>query len=106
LTDHRDPTRATFASIITEDPAVLGGQPCIRGTRIPVRDVAASSKAGIPLNEILAGYPDLTADDIALAVAYATANPPTGRPLRVADTWPNAILSDERAVGRATVPLE
>jgi uncharacterized protein (DUF433 family) len=96
--DGQPPAAAAF---VTEDADVLGGQPCIRHTRIPVHDIAASVKAGISVAEILAGYPDLTAEDIALAVAYATDNPLAGRPRRVTDTWPNATVREERVVRRA-----
>jgi len=87
---------------VTSDPDVLDGQPCLRGTRIPVHDIAASVRAGLSEAEILTGYPDLTAEDIALAVTYAKANPPSVRPRRVTDTWPDATLREERVVQRAT----
>jgi hypothetical protein len=35
---------------------VLGGTPVIKGTRIPVHDVAASISAGLPTAHILAAY--------------------------------------------------
>jgi hypothetical protein len=44
----------------------LGGVLVIRGTRIPVYDVAASVAAGLPIRRILAAYPSLDADKIDL----------------------------------------
>lgn len=67
-------------ALVVEDPEVLGGTPVIRGTRIPVYDVAASVAAGLPASRILAAYPDLTAEMVELAAFYVTANPPRGRP--------------------------
>ena len=63
-------------------PEVLSGTPVIRGTRVPVYDVAASVAAGVPRERILAAYPSLDAEKIELASIYAQATPPRGRPRR------------------------
>jgi uncharacterized protein (DUF433 family) len=91
---------AAAIEMVTQDAEVLGGQPSIRGTRIPVFDVAASVRAGIPMDEILASYPDLTKRDVELATIYARAHPPPGRARRVAETWPDAGLTSARVVNR------
>lgn len=49
----------------------MGGAPCIRGLRIPVATVVAMVADGMTHEEILAGYPDLEAEDIAQALRYA-----------------------------------
>ena len=69
--------------LVVEDPAILGGVPVIRGTRVPVYDVAASVAAGIPVSEILAGYPSLDAEKVELAAIFAEATPQRGRPRRM-----------------------
>jgi uncharacterized protein (DUF433 family) len=56
---------------ITADPGVLGGQPCIRGTRIPVAAVVAKVAEGMSVAEIIATYPDLIPDDVTQALLYA-----------------------------------
>jgi uncharacterized protein (DUF433 family) len=56
---------------ITVDPAQMGGVPCIRGLRIPVATVVGLIADGMTTDEILAAYPDLTAEDIAEALRYA-----------------------------------
>jgi uncharacterized protein (DUF433 family) len=66
--------------LVVSDPDVLSGTPVIRGTRIPVHDVAASVNAGIPTKRILEAYPALSEEKIELATIYAMANPPRGRP--------------------------
>ena len=65
------------------DPDVLGGtEPVVRGTRVPVRDVAAAVAAGVPVAEILAGYPSLKAEQVELAALYASVERPRGKPRR------------------------
>ncbi|MGO9435031.1 MAG: DUF433 domain-containing protein, partial [Terracidiphilus sp.] len=56
--------------------------PVIRGTRIPVYDVASLVDAGTPLEELREIYPKLTPSQIELASMYAKANPQRGRPRR------------------------
>ena len=58
---------------ITVDPAKMRGAPCIRGLRIPVATVLGQLAAGQTADEILADFPDLEADDIPAALAYAAA---------------------------------
>lgn len=52
------------------DPAICGGKPCIRGTRIWVSLVLDLLAAGTSERDILAQYPQLTRDDILAAIAY------------------------------------
>ena len=52
------------------DPAVCGGQVCIKGTRIPVTLILDALAAGDTAEELLRGYPTLTREDIAAALAY------------------------------------
>lgn len=67
---------------VTEDASSLGGAPVLKGTRIPVHDIAASVAAEIPLDRIKAAYPGLSDEQIELAALYADANPLRGRPRR------------------------
>ncbi len=62
-------------SFVVSDPEVMGGLPVIRGTRIPVHLVADMIAQGATEEEILAGYPTLTAEDLARAVCYAATHP-------------------------------
>nr|WP_240454433.1 DUF433 domain-containing protein [Caulobacter sp. 17J65-9] len=66
--------------MVVEDPNILGGAPVVRGTRIPVHDVAAALNAGRSTQEIQAAYSTLNAEQIELARLYASANPQRGRP--------------------------
>lgn len=68
--------------LVAEDPEILGGTPVIRGTRIPVYEVASLVEAGTPVEELKELYPKLTLSQIELASIYAKANPQRGRPRR------------------------
>jgi uncharacterized protein (DUF433 family) len=55
---------------ITIDPAVCGGRPCIRGTRIWVSLVLDFLAEGTTEAELLAEYPQLAHEDVLAAIAY------------------------------------
>ncbi len=52
------------------DPKILGGQVCIKGTRIPVTLILDALAAGDTVDDLLRGYPTLTRDDVYAALAY------------------------------------
>ena len=56
---------------ITQNPAVMGGKPCIRGLRVTVGMVVGQIGAGRSIDELLADYPYLERDDILEALRYA-----------------------------------
>jgi uncharacterized protein (DUF433 family) len=60
-----------YDHIITTDPQKRNGQPCIRGLRITVQDVLEYLASGMSVDEILADFPDLTAEDIRACLAFA-----------------------------------
>lgn len=91
---------AAARALIVSDPDVLAGTPVVRGTRIPVYDIAASVAADIPIDRILAAYPSLDADTIALATIYAEANPARGRPRASAELPAGAVIIADRRVRR------
>lgn len=59
---------------ITSNPAILGGKPIIRGTRISVEMVLEWVASGATRDEILARHRHLTAADLEQALAYAAAS--------------------------------
>jgi uncharacterized protein (DUF433 family) len=59
---------------ITSDPDVMGGQPCIRGLRVTVGNVAMLAAAGQNVETILRSYPYLDREDIEEALAYTEAS--------------------------------
>ena len=46
-----------YQSYIVRDPGIGGGEPVIRGTRIPLRTVLASLAEGAAVAEILEDFP-------------------------------------------------
>ena len=56
---------------VTVDPAICGGQPCIRDTRIYIAVVLDGLAEGLTPEQILDHYPQLSPDDIRAALAYA-----------------------------------
>jgi uncharacterized protein (DUF433 family) len=59
---------------ITTDPAVMNGQPCIKGTRLTVRRVLLILAQCKDREEIRKDYPQLLDEDIEEALEYAAAN--------------------------------
>ncbi len=56
---------------ITTDPEVLGGKPCIRGTRISVEFMLELLAGGATREQILEGYPQVTPEGLAEALRFA-----------------------------------
>jgi len=56
---------------VVVDPQVCGGKPCVRGTRIMVKNILGLVAGGYDLDRILRTYPELDAEDIREALDYA-----------------------------------
>jgi uncharacterized protein (DUF433 family) len=56
---------------IASDPGILGGKPCIKGTRISVELVLELLASGANRDDILRAYPHLTAEQIGAALEFA-----------------------------------
>jgi uncharacterized protein (DUF433 family) len=61
----------SFQALITCDPAVMVGKPCIRGTRITVESVLEMLGSGMTVAEIVSDYPSLSPVKIQAALQYA-----------------------------------
>lgn len=59
--------------LITSDPDVRSGRPCLNGTRIAVVDVLEYLAGGMSEAEICADVPAVTTDSIRACLAYAAA---------------------------------
>ena len=57
--------------LITTNPAIRSGKPCIRGTRITVSDVLEYLAGGMTEAEILQDFPELTREGIRACLAFA-----------------------------------
>jgi len=59
---------------ITCDPAMMNGQPCIRGMRLTVRRVLEALATYPDREQFRAEYPELEEEDVRQALEYAAAN--------------------------------
>lgn len=56
---------------ITQIPGVMGGKPCIKGTRITVEVLIDHLSSGETMADVLEGYPGIAEADVRAALAYA-----------------------------------
>jgi uncharacterized protein (DUF433 family) len=56
---------------ITQNPAVMGGKPCIRGLRVTVGMIVGQIGAGRSIDQLLVDYPYLQREDVLEALRYA-----------------------------------
>jgi uncharacterized protein (DUF433 family) len=66
--------------LIVRDPAIMGGAPTIRGTRITAHAIAGRFDDGDTVEIILEDYPYLDRETVEAAALFAKANPARGRP--------------------------
>jgi len=60
-----------FKSIVSE-PDILGGKPCVRGTRISVAFILELFASGADYEDILKAYPFLSRENIEESLLYAS----------------------------------
>ena len=56
--------RSALAAEVISDPSVMGGEPVVRGTRIPAATILAYLRAGHTDQEVFEDYPSLPVDGI------------------------------------------
>jgi uncharacterized protein (DUF433 family) len=61
----------SYIDRIEINPRVCNGRPVIKGTRIPVAVILEQMAEGETWHDLLAGYPELTLEDIKAALQYA-----------------------------------
>lgn len=61
-------------SLIVSAPAILGGKPCIRGTRISVQHVLEFLASGQSREDFLVAFPHVGGDRFEAALRYAASN--------------------------------
>ena len=55
---------------LATDPAICGGQVCVKGTRISASLILGILAGGDTIDDMLRGYPSLTREDIAAVLTY------------------------------------
>jgi uncharacterized protein (DUF433 family) len=63
--------QANWHGRIISDPEILGGKPCIKGTRISVELILGWLAAGWSFEQLMEAYPHITREDILAALAFA-----------------------------------
>jgi len=63
--------RPRYTDRIITDPAIMVGEPVVKGTRIPVETVLRVLAENPDLEELFAEYPRLTREDVRACLAYA-----------------------------------
>jgi uncharacterized protein (DUF433 family) len=87
---------AQAEALVRSDPEVLSGEPCIRGTRVPVYLIGALAHAhGVVRTHEM--YPFLTEEQVELVSLYVSEHPRKGRP-------PQTRLPKARSVKRGISP--
>ncbi len=61
---------------VVSDPRIMGGTPCVRGTRIPAETILIEIEGGTPRVEIFHHYPSLPLDGIEAVMAWDKAGRP------------------------------
>ena len=60
------------SDLISIHPAIMGGTPCFRGTRVPVAVLFDNLADGLSLDEILESWPSLKRKDVLAVLALAS----------------------------------
>ena len=57
---------------IVSDPHICGGEPCVRGTRIPVHIILSHLASGEDYDTILKNFPNIEKEDILACFEYSS----------------------------------
>lgn len=57
--------------LISVDPAVMVGKPCIKGTRITVELILKKLGSGWTIDDVMDAYPHITREAVLATLAYA-----------------------------------
>jgi uncharacterized protein (DUF433 family) len=63
-----------YARYIVRDPAICGGEPVVKGTRVTVRTILASLAEGMTGVEIVKDFPTLDEAAVRAVIAFAAAS--------------------------------
>jgi uncharacterized protein (DUF433 family) len=63
-----------YHQYIIRDPQICGGEPVIKGTRVPIRTILASLAEGARIEEILEDFPTLMENDVRAVIAFAASS--------------------------------
>ncbi|MFH1907862.1 MAG: DUF433 domain-containing protein [Chloroflexota bacterium] len=64
-------SRIHWQNFVTIDPDIHHGEPCIKGTRVPIAMLVGSIADGMSIEEVTKEYPQVTTEAVRAALAYA-----------------------------------
>ncbi|MBU2611330.1 MAG: DUF433 domain-containing protein [Chloroflexi bacterium] len=64
-------SRIHWQYFVTIDPEIHHGEPCIKGTRVPIAMIVGSIADGMSIEEVTKEYPQVTTEAVRAALAYA-----------------------------------
>jgi len=67
------PSDSPLARYISVNPGRMHGEPCFKGTRVPVQTLFDHLRSGDPLQAFLDGFPDVSPEQAVAAVDFAAA---------------------------------
>ena len=70
-----------YGQHIVRDPSICGGEPVIRGTRVPLRTILASLADGDDVDTIARSFPTVSPEAIRAVIAFAAASAEEDLPL-------------------------
>jgi uncharacterized protein (DUF433 family) len=62
--------RESWPRRVVRDPRILGGEPTLEGTRVPVRSIVEASRFAMSIDEIVDAYPMLDHTSVEAALAF------------------------------------
>lgn len=65
------PADSPLAAVVSVNPGRMHGEPCFRGTRVPLQTLFDHLEAGDPLAAFLDGFPDVTREQAVRAIDLA-----------------------------------
>jgi len=66
------PSDSPLAPYISVNPGRMHGEPCFRGSRVPIQHLFDHLRAGDPLSEFLEGFPTVSRDHAVAVIDLAS----------------------------------
>ena len=66
------PSDSPLAPYVSVNPGRMHGEPCFKGTRIPIQTLFDYLESGDPLSEFLEGFPDISRDHAVAVIGLAS----------------------------------
>jgi len=66
--------KIVYSNRVVRDPAVCGGNPIIKGTRVRIKVILDNLAEGQRPEEIVKSYPSLVIEDVNAVIAFAAAS--------------------------------